>query len=315
VLLAIGTVPRADRRRAAARLVLGGLIPLAVAAVYFAAVGALGDFVLGFVVLNARYNRGSSLLTHLGDDWTSMQQGYGVSLWFFFLGLVTVLVLTVVAVRRPEVRRSTPWLPFVAALGPAVVVDFLWNFRDFDSWADAIPMLPVAALGVGALAAILRERLSRRAARVITFGWVVVTLVTALIYSVTFHDSRLVQERRSVTAVLSRLPAGATVLSIEAPQPLVLTDRRNPTRYQMFTGGMEDYVDHVWPGGLAGYAGYILRTRPEVVAIGPNQYTVWGAALRSGYSWVGCGSDQWRWYADRRLGAKVLDTIRRASPC
>lgn len=314
VLLAIGTRPRRDWLRTAGRVVTGGAVPVVLLAGYFAAVGSLGAFVLGFLLLNINYNHGSSLLTHLGRDWASMQDGYGVSLWFFFVGLATVLVLMVVYKRRRELRRTSPWLPFVAGLGPALVVDFLWNFRDFDSWADAIPVLPVAAVGVAALTTLLQERLSRRTGTAITVGVVGVALVTALIYSVTFHDTRLVEQRRSVAAVMAQLPPDATVLSIEAPQPLVLTGRRNPTRYQMFTGGMEEYVDHVWPGGLEGYKRYILRTRPEIVAIGPNQYQTWGSALEPGYAWVGC-APEWRWYADRQLGTRVLEALHRASPC
>jgi len=314
VLLAIGARPWREWLRKAGRVVAGGAVPVVVVAVYFVAVGALSDFLLGFLLLNARYNRGSSLLTHLDRDWASMQQGYGVSLWFFFLGLSTVVFLTVVAYRRADLRRTTPWLTFVAALGPALLVDFLWNFRDFDSWADAIPVLPVAAVGIGALARLLQERLSRRTGTAITAAWVAVTLLTALIYSTTFHDTRLVDQRRSVAAFLGQLPASAKVLSIEAPQPLVLTGRRNPTRYQMFTGGMENYVDHIWPGGLQGYAKYVLRTRPDIVAIDPDKTAVWGPALASGYKFVGC-APEWRWYADRRLGSKVLDDLRKVSPC
>ena len=142
----------------------------------------------------------------------------------------------------------------VSGCDVVLVIDVLWNMRDFDSWADAIPVLPVAALGIGALAKLLQERLPQRTAAAITAAWVAVTLVTALIYSTTYRDTRLVEQREAVTTVLARLPGHATILSIEAPQPLVLTGRTNPTRYQMFTGGMENYVDHEWPGGLEGYA-------------------------------------------------------------
>ena len=314
VILAIGARPWREWLRSAGRVAAGGALTVAGFAVYFVLVGALSDFLLGFLFLNAGYNRGSPLFMHLGRDWASMQEGYGVSLWFFFLGLATVLVLTALHYRRSDLRRSSPWLPFVAALGPAVIVDVLWNMRDFDSWADAIPLLPVAALGIGALAKLLQERLSQRTAGAITAAWVAVTLVTALIYSTAYHDNRLVDQRRALAAVLAILPPHATILSIEAPQPLVLTGRTNPTRYQMFTGGMENYVDREWPGGLEGYAKYILRTRPDIVAIDPDKTGYWGAAIDSEYAFVGC-APEWRWYADRRLGNQVLDDLRKASPC
>ena len=54
------------------------------------------------------------------------------------------------------------------------------------------------------------------------------------------------------------LPADATITSIEAPQPLVLTGRTNPTRYQMFRSGLQDYLEDTWPGGRRR-----LRPRPR----------------------------------------------------
>jgi hypothetical protein len=77
---------------------------------------------------------------------------------------------------------------------------------------------------------------------------------------------------------------------------------------------METYVDDHWPGGLYGYTKYILRTRPEIVTIGPNQYGTFGETLRSGYTWIGC-APEWRWYASRSLGGDVLSALRKASPC
>jgi hypothetical protein len=82
----------------------------------------------------------------------------------------------------------------------------------------------------------------------------------------------------------------------------------------MFNGGMENYVDDHFPGGLAGYARWILRTRPDFVAIGDTKIDYWAPLLESEYTQVGC-APAWHWYADRALGPDVLAALRRASPC
>ena len=64
------------------------------------------------------------------------------------------------------------------------------------------------------------------------------------------------------------LPPDATVVSIEAPQPLVLTGRTNPFPHQMFDLGLDGYVDDTWPGGLTGLGSDLDELAPTVIARG-----------------------------------------------
>ena len=95
-------------------------------------------------------------------------------------------------------------------------------------------------------------------------AWSLVATGLALTFSVGERDDRLVAQRRSVDAVLAVLP-DATIVSLHAPQPLVLSGRRNPTRHQMFANGLGDYIDDTWPGGLPGFQQQILalEARPD----------------------------------------------------
>jgi hypothetical protein len=52
--------------------------------------------------------------------------------------------------------------------------------------------------------------------------------VLALVFSVTNRSHVLVDQRNAVTAALAQLPADATIATVNAPQPLVLSGKRNP---------------------------------------------------------------------------------------
>ena len=53
-------------------------------------------------------------------------------------------------------------------------------------------------------------------------------------------------------SILAAAPDGATVMSVGAPQPLVLGHLTNPSRYQMFTGGLGGVRRRHVPGRAAG---------------------------------------------------------------
>ena len=312
LFLLLALVPRGARLAATVRVAVGGLVPVLVCIGYFLAVGALGSFFNGFLLLNASYQEADTLLSGPGQAWESMKHGYGRSLWFLLTGLALTAGFAVAAARR-EHRQRSPWLGPVAALALAVVVDLLWNLRDFDSWADAIPVLPVAALGFGAAAKALQERLPRRVALGASAAWLAVALVSVFVYTVTERPDVLVEQRRSVQAVLGTLGPEATVLSVEAPQALVLTGRSNPTRFQMFTGGMWRYVDDTWPGGIEGFRESMLEEeRPAVVAINPDRLDSWQEGLDRSYVRIG-RAPGWRWYARRTLGPDVIVDLKEAA--
>ena len=70
-------------------------------------------------------------------------------------------------------------------------------------------------------------------------------------FSVVSRDDTLVAQRADVDHVMALLPADATMLTVEAPQPLVLAHKRNLSRFQLFGNGLIDYLEATWPGGAA----------------------------------------------------------------
>ena len=105
------------------------------------------------------------------------------------------------------------------------MVGSAWTLRDFDGWPDAFPSLPLAALGVGGVIALIPWRVPGRGWPVVPVVWSVVAVCLALSLSLTRQDDRLDLQRASVRATLAELPDDATILSIHAPQPLVLSGK------------------------------------------------------------------------------------------
>jgi hypothetical protein len=298
------------RARALVRVAIGGLVPTALTVGSYAAIGSLGVFMDDFVLINVRYTQQTSILDHPGASWRAMIHGFGGSLWVLLLGAVVLVALTIHAVVRREGRRE----PLTAALvgsGVVFLVGVLWSMRAFDSWPDTFLLLPGGALGIGGLAGIVDQRLPRRAGLATTLGWTVAATAMALVYSITARDDTLDHQRESVDIVLGVLSPHARILSVGAPQPLVLSRQRNLTRYQLFGNGLIDYLDDTWPGGSHGYGRWIGRREPTLIALGRVKPpwltpTLDGAYLRIGHA------PGWTWYVRRDVGAPTLQDLRTA---
>jgi hypothetical protein len=303
---------RGSRLRALARVALGGAVPVAVLVVWFALAGSLGQSVDGFVLINARYTVPNPLLENFASLREDALRVYGAVWVGLFLGGIVLLALGAVLSRSPAWRRRQPSVVVMPALAAGVAVGLLWDLRDYDSWADLFPLLPFAAVGVGSLVPLLSDLLAPRALRVVTAAASVAAVAVSAHWAVTTRSDVLDDQRRAVDAVLDQLPDDATVTSIEAPQPLVLTGRTNPTRHQMFRAGLEDYVDDTWPGGLDGFGRDLVDNRPTLVAMGDSTYDYWRDAITPAYVCVGTAPD-WSWWAEASLGEAKITALRAAT--
>ena len=112
--------------------------------------------------------------------------------------------------------------------------------------------------------------------------------------------------------MLATLPADATITSIEAPQPLVLTGRTNPTRYQMFRSGLQDYMDDTWPGGLDGFKRDLVADGPDLSRSGRRSRAA-GARRSSPTTSTSAARRGWDWYARASLGEEKIAALRAAA--
>ena len=308
-VVAIVLVGPGRRVRDLARLIVGGAIPAVVLAVYFAAYGALGDLLDGFVLLNARYSHGRPFSSRAGLLWGRLQEGYGASLWLLLGGLVLVLAITVLRV-VDRTRRRDPVTVTMVALAVATVGSLVWNEVDFDSYEDAFPLLPLAALGIGAAIAELELRLPRRAALAVAVPVVVIPVVLAAHYSVTARDHQLAGQQAATKALLAQVP-NARIWSLDAPQYLVLAERANPTRYQLLSGGLGADIDARWPGGMDAFVSWNLAQQPDLIAVNGHELAVghWTSRLKPDYVRVGYSAGAF-WFARTSLGKDVLRALR-----
>ncbi|MGZ4446190.1 MAG: ArnT family glycosyltransferase [Nocardioides sp.] len=296
------------RFRSLVRIAVGGLVPTAITVGAYAAIGELQTFLNDFLLINAQYTKQVSFSDAPGAISSMMVDLYGWTLWPFLAGLLVQLGLGFVALR--SAGRREPRAAAQVGMAAFTLVALLWAFKAFNGWPDCFFMFPVGAVGLGALAVMIAERLSLRVALAATLAWSLAVVGISLHYSIATRDTGLRAQRSDVAAVVRLLPPGARILSVQAPQPLVLSHERNLSVFQLFGNGIDDYVDATYPGGLKGYARWIGEQAPAVIAIGnEGDAPTWLFPTMDGtYTKVG-RSPGWSWWVRVDLGNDTVHAI------
>jgi hypothetical protein len=310
VVAAALLVAQGERVRALVRIALGGAVPVGVCLVWFAIAGSLRESLDAFLLINVRYTTPDPVLPRLENAWIGVQDAYGPSVWLLVGGLAALGVLALAAVRSRA--RRDPSTKVLAAFALGALAGLAWNLKEYDDWPDLFPLLPLAAVGIGGAFHQLTRRLPPRAALTAVVVWTLLLTAGAVHRSVSTRDDRLLGQRESVADVLDQLPPGATITSVEAPQALVLTQRRNPTRHQMFSAGLQDYLEDTWPGGLDGFRRDLVDEAPDLIVMGDPVSENWRASIDPEYVYIGRASD-WFWYARATLGEQRVSALRDAA--
>ena len=264
VLGAAVTAP-GGRRRASARALAGAALPVAATVAGFWAAGALPDLVEATVrfpltgIERGHESFGDRL--KLIDGTVASYYGRGL----FYAGLVAALALVAARARRDG--RSDPYI-WVVGISLAAMLAF--PLTDFQGYPDLFPLLPYAALGVGGVVAFAVARVPPRRQR--EAGAVVLLLAVAAL-AVSWarfagaRDDELALQRADAATIASLLDHRGPLYAIGDPAPLVLTGRRNPSRYIYLGSGVDRWKTDHTPGGFEGWTRQIQAVDPAVVVM------------------------------------------------
>lgn len=313
----VGALVTGGRRvETLARLVAGGLAVLAAGVGYFALVGGLHTAFDGFVVVNLFYTHQPSAISQPTLIWNTLWSSYHVTLLLALIGLACLLVLAGLALRDALPSAPTPSTGArrLVTVGAGAAAAACWTILVINGGPDLYVVLPFSALGLARAVLLLADRLPTAVGGVrLVAGVVCAAVLGATVVSVSTRDSSLVAERADVEAVLGTQPPSATVLSIDVPQVLALSQRTDPIPYQLFDGRMRHYLDHEIPGGLVTLREQLVAAPPTFVVVGFKKTGRWAdPLLREDYWFVG-RTASWAWYLNRSAGVDALLRAREAN--
>ena len=252
--------PREERYKASLRTLAGGALPLVLTGAYYWYEGALDKLADGLFLFNLLYiNRGSLPILNPVGPASQLLNWYGIMLVPITLGLGVVLSLYFL---RPARFRYAPVLVSL----PLFV---LWSLTDFQTPDDFYVFLPYAAVGFGALlaAGLRRVETPLPVGAVLALGLLLAAVAnTPVIQGTANQKPSLAAQRESARAIQQRFGEDARLISINAPQVLVLLDQENPNPYLFTTEGIDRIIAARTPGGFEGWLEDLEDYEPEAIA-------------------------------------------------
>jgi hypothetical protein len=259
VVLIVAASQRASVRRSAILRALAGMgTPLLAVVVYFAAHGALFEFLDATLLFGFRYleQEYPSPLTPLANMIRLGSTYLRTALAPILIGLAMIGTLATSRLREyrsgQRAVADDPLAPLLFSF-PLVVV---WSLVDFGGASDFYWLLPYPALGFGrvldlAMTAVESAR-EAAAARLLTVGAAAALLALGVLTALSVRETGLAQERVFAASIERRFSKDVRVLTIGVPEILVLLHRVNPTRHLMLHHGFVRRVQATTPGGLEG---------------------------------------------------------------
>lgn len=288
--------PGGSRPSALLRAAAGTGIPVALVAAYFYANGALYDLINGSVLFNLRY---------LERDQFFVLSRFVEPLEAIFGGNSTVLIpLVVFAMAAAAITGllalARMYLPGESRLlerthGDALIPVLLslpfpvfWSLMDFQGYPDFYVFVPYAALGFGglldllvsrietaSLPQLLRKALAPAACAALVVMVVIGSLVTvdleAGASSLSDGDREPCDfecQERAAQRLQERFGPNATLVSVGAPEPLVLLGETNPNRYPFIIRGIDREISAQTPDGFDGWLRELRAYDPDVISFG-----------------------------------------------
>ena len=274
-----GDVNGGRRIRSGLAVAAGVALPLGATTAYFAATGTLREAIDATVLFNVKYlDRGAaSLLDHIFGPMRLSVLGYPGQWLIILVGSLMILELVF---RR--VGRAGGIRPFIAGDRFAVLLlsfplFVLWSLIDFGSPTDLFVLLPYFSIGFGWF---LHQGVDAVTAVATPAPWqravfeclLCLAMIVAAGYPLEIAEPDVLSEQRqAVREIESLLGDDGVLLTLHAPEVLVLMGRANLTRYLYLVGGADRYVDDYEEDGFDGWMSRLEHLEPRVVVLGTSK--------------------------------------------
>jgi hypothetical protein len=259
--------------------VLGASAPVVALGLYAAFHGALRPMVAGVVLLPFHYLSRPPVALHerLARPLRAMFETDafgGVSMSLGILGCL-FFYPSLSAARTPLRAVVDDRLAAILLSLPAPIV---WSLVDFQHCPDLYVLYPYAALGVSALILTAAHRIEarvpaerRRFARLSLVGGVGICIVAiSLVAAIRHRDSGLQAQRAAALEIERRMGREGRLVSVGAPEALVLLHRVNPNPYPFIIDGIGQYIAATKEGGFDAFIRELASHDPDVIAFGPT---------------------------------------------
>jgi len=229
-----------------------------------------------------------------------------------FIGFVMVVYIIFLRWTRHrslrDVLAKDAFAPILLSF-PALI---LWSLIDFQNRKDFFVLLPYVAIGFGVVLDLAVCRIGRLEGaalpggtqRVLTIG-LCIALVTLAVTNESLGpmDKRreeFDQQRQAAMDIEDRFGSDAKLVSIRAPELLVLQHRTNPTPYAFMSKGIANHIDANTPGGFEGWLRELGTYNPDVIAVQGGGGIHAGTHNRELISWLNSN------YREERVGPWTL---------
>ena len=263
------------RDLAAFRVVLGALVPLAVALLYFYFTGALEDLWTWTVVYNIRVYAPETAKSF--SDTVDLLWRVSVRVFRFDLILLALggfgLVLFAIETVRTRIRAAKVEAP--GLLQEAIIILPLiylgFCLVNFQSGPDLIPLFPFIGIFVGwLLSNAFRFRLSRQHRRVLAAVSMIVLMALIAFRSLTYRiQSELTLRSQEMTfAEISKaINPDDRIYVHGAVEILVLLNKPNLNPHVDLRKGKDEFIAQRTPGGFSTFIAQLEASAPKLVAI------------------------------------------------
>ena len=306
-LVLAATQKETPRFVASLRAIAGSGLPVVVTGAYFYFQGALDELVNGSILFNARYLDREQLLStaEFFAPVKAIFQGYDTILIPIVVGaMLAAVVISLVTLGSINLLRKAHRGPSGSpmrkgAFAPiflSLPFPVLWSLVDFQGYPDFYVFVPYVSVGFGGFLSFVVGRMGANGAllpggaRLLTVGLCAILTTVAVLGSLVVVDpargvssldteerppgpNDLDYQRQAASKVQERFGEDAKVVSIGAPQLLVLLHKTNPNPYAFIIRGIDDQIAVETPGGFEGWIEDLEAYDPDVIAFGRTSGT------------------------------------------